>query len=332
MVLQRNDTVLIWGKARPFSLVKITFRGDSYLTIARWDKTWQIHIPAGQAGGPEAMVVNSRVIRDIYVGDVWLMSGQSNMAYPMDSVMDLYQTVRDSTFIPAIHHFKVSTWTPIDGPKDDQLGTNWSFMAPSEVGNWSALAYFFALKLYSETGIPQGIINASQGGSDITGWMTLKALRKSQPQYIDSLKDWPGDKTTFNAPSSFYNGMIAPMQNWKLSGIVWYQGETNVDRPHEYESLLTSFICDWRELFGKKLPFALVQIHNYNDPVDYRRVGWPIVQEAQRRVSAKIPNTVLIQTKDISPTDSLHPHRKREVGERAADSILLLRKASGYSE
>lgn len=322
MVLQSNDTVVIEGYAHPFAKVNISFLGRQYEVWAGWNKHWQARIPTGDAGGPFVMNINGQIIKDIYIGDVWLLSGQSNMAYSMDSVMDLYREIRDTTIIPAIHHFRVSTWTPIDGPKDDNLGTQWENLSPEAVGDWSAIGYFFARRMYEKSGRPQGIINASQGGSDITGWMSREALNDCMPRYIERLDKWPSDSCTFNAPTGFFNGMIAPMKNWKISGVVWYQGENNVDRPDEYATLLSSLIGSWRRIFWKKLPFIVIQLHDYQDPDTTWFPGWEKIRQSQCSVAQIMPHVTLIETAGLSESENLHPHHKQEVGECVADALL----------
>jgi sialate O-acetylesterase len=121
------------------------------------------------------------------------------------------------------------------------------------------------------------------------------------------------------------NAMIAPLEGLKLSGAIWYQGETDAGDPGPYELLLTALTRDWRTRFGAALPFLVVQLPNFGQlatgPVES---GWAAIRDAQHRVAAAHPATGLVVSIDAGDRSNLHPPDKRVIGRRAADVARLL--------
>jgi sialate O-acetylesterase len=118
--------------------------------------------------------------------------------------------------------------------------------------------------------------------------------------------------------SGMFYGMIAPLQPLKPTGVIWYQGESNVDSPASYETLLTSLIADWRRHFSRELPFIIVQLPNYGavatQPVES---GWAMLRNAQQQVAVHDPKVGIVVTQDVGNDTNLHPPRKYAVAERA---------------
>jgi sialate O-acetylesterase len=182
-VLQRGDTLRLWGTADAGERVDVRFRGKKYHTTADADGAWLLRLPPQKAGGPFELQVGDKTLKDVYVGDVWLTSGQSNMDLQVSRVADLYAAETDTVTCPAIHLIQIATRTVPDAPRTDLAGTErWETLQPSEVGHWSAVSYFFARQMYAATGVPQGIINSSQGGSAIEGWLSRDAIRTASPK------------------------------------------------------------------------------------------------------------------------------------------------------
>lgn len=124
-----------------------------------------------------------------------------------------------------------------------------------------------------------------------------------------------------DCPSSLHHGMIAPLQPFALRGAIWYQGESNSGQAAPYEKLLPALIADWRDVWGKDLPFLFVQLASY-------RGTHPAFREAQHRIWQKTPRTAMVVTTDVGDAGNIHPTRKRPVGERLA----LAARAISYGE
>ena len=189
MVIQRNDTARIWGTADAGEPVTVTFLKKKYKTIADNEGNWMVAIPTKKHGGPYMMTVNDIVLEDIYVGDVWLGSGQSNMDVHIDRVSEIYADEVMTDANPKIHliqfdrnitHKAAEPQTEVNA---HQYG--WESLSPENVGHWSAIGYFFCKDMYEKTGVPQGFINASMGGSNIVAWLSREKMLEVAPRYVN---------------------------------------------------------------------------------------------------------------------------------------------------
>ncbi len=179
MILQRSATVPVWGKATPMATV--SFRLDDMELDGSADRhgTWRIEIPPREAGGPHSITVSSGDeqinIADVWYGDVWIASGQSNMEWSVALSADADQEIASAND-PLIRHFKVPrTWAR--QPSLVLAGGEWHPADSAHVGAFSAVGYFFARALRASADVPIGILNTSWGGSRIEAWMSPDALR-----------------------------------------------------------------------------------------------------------------------------------------------------------
>lgn len=186
MVLQRDVPVKVWGFADAGEAVRLSFRGVELKTEADADGRWTIMLPAQTAGGPFQMQINELTLQDLLVGDVWLCSGQSNMELQVVRVMDMYKEEILSYENPMIRHFKVPTLYSFEGPQEDLPYGEWQPCTQEYVMQFSALAYFFARRLYETTGVPIGLLNVSVGGSRVESWISEEGL-KPYPQLYNTL-------------------------------------------------------------------------------------------------------------------------------------------------
>ncbi len=120
-----------------------------------------------------------------------------------------------------------------------------------------------------------------------------------------------------NTPSALYNAMINPLVPYQIAGAIWYQGEANVSRAVQYQTLFPAMIGDWRDQWGYEFPFYFVQIAPYN----YQNDLSPALRDAQR-LALKTPRTGMVVTLDIGNPDNIHPGNKQEVGARLAGLAL----------
>lgn len=115
-----------------------------------------------------------------------------------------------------------------------------------------------------------------------------------------------------------------PLQNYGIRGVLWYQGESNVDRRNEYAALLTAMIADWRSTFGNpELPFYIVELADFlsRDDVSGRQ-AWAEMRKEQAKVAETNRNTRLIRNSDLGEWNDIHPLDKKTLGQRAAESAL----------
>ncbi|MFC3158427.1 sugar-binding domain-containing protein [Chryseobacterium arachidis] len=138
-----------------------------------------------KAGGPFVMEINEITIRDILVGDVWLASGQSNMETPIARLTDRFPEINVSDF-NKIRYFKVPTQNTVESVRENiASGGKWFTGTASEVMNWTAFAYFYAVEAYEHTKIPQGMLVSSLGGSSIQSWVSQEHLKNFPDDIID---------------------------------------------------------------------------------------------------------------------------------------------------
>ena len=334
MVLQRESEARIWGWAEAGEEVQIT--GDwldaSQKVQADAAGNWQVRMKTGEAGGPHTLTIagkNRITLDQILFGEVWIASGQSNMEMPPVRVSGAYTGINNAAEevaaagYPQIRLFQVGNFSSKDPLDDVQPGISmygippsacqWQACSPETIRTFSSTAYFFARELHTQLNVPIGIIDSSWGGTSAEAWTPaagLKALNfTTELQQADSLPQQAGKKI----PTRLYNGMIHPLRNFKIRGVVWYQGEGNTRRADKYHQLFSTMIGEWRTAFGHQFPFYFVQIAPFN----YRGVNAAYLREAQL-ATMSLPKSGMVVTMDIGHPTDIHPKNKQAVGRRLA--------------
>lgn len=185
MVLQQNDTVSVWGTSAPDANVFVKTPWDSvFQASADNNGHWKVGIPTPGAGGPYTMIItsgqNTISIEDIYTGEVWLASGQSNMEMPLegwppsDTINNSAREIAEANY-PEIRMFTVRR--AVSDTLNSGVSGNWEICTPQNAPNFSAAAYFFARKIHNELQVPVGIIHSSWGGTPAESWVSKEGLR-----------------------------------------------------------------------------------------------------------------------------------------------------------
>ena len=498
LILQRDTANRIWGWANEGEEVVVKLDGQEMGSAIARNGEWLVLLEAMPAGGPHQLQVNGknqRVIDDVYFGDLWIASGQSNMQLPMERVKEKYGDEIAGADYPLIRMFTVPREYNFDLPQKDVAQGEWQAANSETVLDFSAVAYFFAKELYKKLDVAIGIVSSNFGGSPAEAWMSEEALQ-AYPHYLkvahsyrdevylkslldadqsrsdawyqnadakdsgltqsvkwfdnaydasswesinlpafledegvapmngvvwlkkeftlsasdagkaarlmlgrmvdaDStyvngvlvgnttyqypprryqvkehilqegkntvtvrlisnagkgglIKDKPywistGDTkinlngtwryrvgvvsepldapvfTRYKQPLGFYNAMLAPLLNLSIKGVIWYQGESNTDRPDEYAKLFPAMIRDWRKQWGQgDFPFIYVQLANFLEPQEEPVESmWAETRDAQLRALSE-PNTAMVVTIDVGEWNDIHPLNKKAVGERLA--------------
>jgi sialate O-acetylesterase len=367
MVLQRDCPLNIWGTADPGESVAVRFRDQEATATADANGRWSVSLDKQSAGGPFSLTIagqNTITLNNVLVGDVWVCSGQSNMWWPVASrpgSKELIGTENSSLRLFTVPASKVSQ------PQGD-LESHWQECGPNTLVGFSAVAYYFGRQIQQTQQVPIGLIHASYGGSGIEAWISAGALA-DDPELVavrernalmaerqrqqrarvqgevdryratvaqaekDGVKPPDPPRGMTAAPSShaqLYNGMIAPLLPYRIRGVLWYQGEANVNRPGDYRSLLSTLIRSWRREWRQgDLPFLMVQLAPYHKIVDQTQDSdWARLREAQWRTSKAISNTGMAVITDWGHETDIHVKQKQPVGERLA----LLARALVYHE
>lgn len=191
MVLQRYKQIPIWGFADANESVEIHFNKQIKKTQADKNGKWTVNLSPEKAGGPFELSIigkNKITIKNVLVGEVWICSGQSNMEFQVYKTMNSEKEIADSNY-PMIRHFGVAQ--DLSGtPKDDLKQGKWEAANKETVGNFTAVGYYFARKLYAELKIPIGIINTSWGGTNVETWTSREAFQNS-PEFKAMIADVP---------------------------------------------------------------------------------------------------------------------------------------------
>ena len=183
-VLQRDRPLPVWGRGTPGSKVTVRMGDKQAETVADAFGTWKVKLPAMPMNAqPVQMTISDTkqtiVLEDLLVGDVWLASGQSNMAFTLDQTLDGKQAVADSK-TPLLRHVRVNSRflreVPDDVVCDVRSDSAWCVSSPEHAGTFSAVAYFFGRKVVDTTGVPVGIITSALGGSHIEPWLSPSGI------------------------------------------------------------------------------------------------------------------------------------------------------------
>jgi sialate O-acetylesterase len=233
------------------------------------------------------------------------------------------------------------------------------------VAYWSGVGFYFGRELHRKLGVPVGMIHVSWSGSLIEPWIDRQTLladpefrplvtkfddqlavyAKKAGRKLEEVKaeilpasdfPWP-PKPTDNpdprhpgSPSAIYNYMVNPLVPFAFKGLIWYQGESNAPRAHQYRKLLPAMISDWRRIWGEgNFPFPIVQLANINDPKpEPGESEWAELREAQLMATRRVPKTGLVVTIDVGEANNVHPVNKEAVGHRLA----LAARAIAYGQ
>jgi sialate O-acetylesterase len=197
MVLQQGMKVRVWGTAGPGERVAVSFNSRTTQTIADQNGRWQTFIGPLKAGGPLMLTIkgaNTLTFKNVLVGEVWICSGQSNMEFPLVNAKGGAEAVAQANY-PEIHLFTVDKSTAAS-PLDNVKG-RWVVTTPEQVGQFSAVGYFFGRELYQHLKIPIGLIHTSWGGTPAEAWTSYEALATTPElkpildRYQESLKSLP---------------------------------------------------------------------------------------------------------------------------------------------
>lgn len=189
MVIQREVLVPVWGWADPGETITVELAGKSAKTTANAKGKWMLKLDKPSAAGPTTLIVrgkNTLTISDVLIGEVWLASGQSNMAMAVKEAQDAKEEIASANF-PEIRMFNVARRVAAE-PQED-CGGKWTVCSPETVAGFAATAYYFGRDLHQELKLPVGLINSSWGGTTIEGWTSLPA-QESEPALAPLLQSW----------------------------------------------------------------------------------------------------------------------------------------------
>lgn len=192
MVLQRETVNCIFGNGKIGTKVELEFRGNSYCSDVDTKGNWKIEFDSMSAGGPFELVLKNEdekiVYDDVFVGEVWVNSGQSNAKLPMIRMKHSYPQEFAAKKNDFVRMITIPISWSFEGEQDSVENPKWICASPDTIGEMSGTGYFFAKRLSEELKVPVGIVNASQGGSPISAWMSKKSLQELEKnEYLTRL-------------------------------------------------------------------------------------------------------------------------------------------------
>jgi sialate O-acetylesterase len=340
MVLQQGINNPVWGTADPDETVRVSITIDGRESVAAAttgaDGKWTAYLQpvALKPGGPYSLTIkgkNTITLKDVYVGEVWIASGQSNMEWPTRLTTDAEKNMAEAKN-PQIRLFTVPK--KIADKPQQTLEGKWVECTPENVKNFSAVAYYFGRALQKARNVPVGLIHTSWGGTRAEAW-TSRAVLEADSAYKDEYVKFDaarekGPSKNANDPSVLYNGMIAPLIPYAIKGAIWYQGESNAGKAYAYRTLFPTMIKNWRDDWKQgDFPFLFVQLAPWQKiEKEPKESAWAELREAQLMTAQKCPKTGMAVITDVGDEKDIHPRAKEPVGERLA----LAARAIAYGE
>ncbi len=219
MVLQRNVQIPIWGWGNPNEKIVIKFHNQTKNTTTDSEGNWIVRLDVEKAGGPFRLSIsgeNTIQINNVLVGEVWLCSGQSNMEWLVRYSLNAEEEIKTAEN-PFIRHIKIEK-TINSLPQNDISGGKWNVCDSVTVGDFSAVAYFFAKNLYAELKVPVGIINSSWGGSNIETWISREGFESSD-EFKEMIAKMPkiSNDSLYKARITLQREKVEQIQKVKLN-------------------------------------------------------------------------------------------------------------------
>ena len=363
-VLQQGVALPVWGAGKDGEQIIVKIQDQTASTTVR-DGRWLVRLKPMKAGGPFTMTItgdNTITITNLLVGEVWLCSGQSNMAF------HLARAANAAEAIAAAGDSQLRLFTVLSGATDTpktEVAGSWKESSPETARGFSAVAWFFGRELRRALKVPIGLINSSVGGTPAEAWTsraTLEAdpgLREIMERYAEQVNKYdpvaaaaqheravekhkravekaeaageklprapkaPADpRKSPVRPCGLYNAMIAPLEPYAIAGAIWYQGEANASRAAQYQKLFPAMIQDWRQAWGQG-DFPFFFVQ-----IAPHQAMKPEIREAQLVSWQKVPRTAMAVITDIGDEKDIHPTKKEPVGARLA----LAARAIAYGE
>ncbi|HBL33477.1 MAG TPA: sialate O-acetylesterase [Porphyromonadaceae bacterium] len=338
MVLQQNAKVKIWGEAEKSKTIEVrpSWNKTAIRTTSNDEGYWLAVIETPKASfKPQSIVISDGeevTLHDILIGEVWLASGQSNMEMPLNGffnnpVRKANETIALAGQYPAVRFVTIPNTQSFEPQKS--VKGRWQACNPTNSPNFSATAFFFAEALYRSLNVPIGIIVSAWGGSRVESWTNREELNRYPD--INLTEETVNKLHPAARPLLMYNGMIHPISNYIVKGVIWYQGESNVGSYQVYSERFQNMVNSWRKQWNNpELPFYYVEIA----PYEYGEGNWAaFLREAQFKAQKQIPHSGMISTNDlVEPYEihNIHPCNKTDVGKRLA--FMALNKTYGFHQ
>lgn len=358
MLFKQNEEAVISGTGKAQSIITAELIAPNGSTVegtrsqVKADGTFSLSFTAPPGSYDQYKIVlkadnvEFETLNDVVFGEQWLASGQSNMQYPLSQAkggLDMFKAEQKLDkwlrvlLVPAIPEYKGSdALVPVE-PQKDIPGAKWVTGESLDIYNMSAVAYYFAAEMREELDMPVGILNIPLGATSIDAWISREAIDSdaqfknqlvSEGKYIEKA-DWDeSEVNVYKAMTANYNLKVEALKGFKLSGMIWYQGESNLQLNESVDRYAVAFDLmqrSYTELFGYEnglLPIIYTQLASYyysDDGLYLSDMNILFAEMQKQRPESRamisitdVPLTYLPEVGDI------HPECKQEIGERMA--------------
>lgn len=325
MCLQRDAVNKIRGTIENLKgnkHIAAEFRGRTYYGEVYGDN-WEIYLPMMTAGGPFEMTLicdwGTKTIKDVYVGEVYLLSGQSNMEWKVgwsEGILDdLYSDEKEcrNENIRLLSLGGKFRETPT---KELETAPVWNGANASSIPNFSAVGFIFGKKMQESLGCPVGLVCTAIGGSIIESWMD----EETYAEYAKNNKTACDDSAIWKMPNLGFNGMIYPLEGFNFRGVGWYQGCSNVyGTEGNHDNALRALIACWRKFFDNpELTFSICELARFHE----NTIAYSTINEKIRIVAKEDKFVCNAINLDQGDWTDIHPRDKRIIGTRLSAETL----------
>ena len=325
MCLQRDAVNKIWGTIENLEgneHIAATFRGRTYYGTVK-NNNWEIYLPNMTAGGPFELTLicdwGTKTIEDVYVGEVYLLSGQSNMEWKVgwsEGVLDDLYSDENACRNDNIRLLSLATKFHDEPTKNLEAQPVWNGANVSSIKEFSAVGYIFGKRLQESLDCPVGLVCNAIGGTIVESWMDEEAFSEYERNY-ETARD---DSLMWKKPSGSFNGVIYPLEGFNFRGVCWYQGCSNIyGAEKNHDKALNALISCWRRFFNNpELTFSIAELARFvEDPDAYSVINEKIGIVA--RGDKLVCNAINLDQGDWA---DIHPRDKRVIGTRLANETL----------
>ena len=321
---------------------------------------WAVKLPGMPAGGPYELEISdgrtSRTMKDVWLGEVWVCTGQSNMDFQLRQCTTAEEDIASAGEQEKLRLFDMrENWYTgnVEWPRSALDSVNryqyftpsgWQKCSAESARVFSAIGYHFGRVLADSLGCHVGLICNSVGGATTESFVDYETLTWEFPEILadwnhgDFGQEWARGRALKNIalsdnplqrhpyqPAYLFSAAMKPLDRYGIKGIVWYQGESNAHNIEAHERLFGLMVWSWRQYWGEDIPVEMIQLSGIGT-----RPSWPKFRDSQRRLSETVPGVFMTVCSDLGNPTDVHPKAKKPVGERAASSVL--HNLYGYRE
>ena len=319
-VFAAHKPVRVYGTGN--GVAEVSFAGQTQKIVGR-DGAWFAEFPPMEYGGPYQLTFthgDERVgLDDIYVGEVYLFAGQSNMQFKLKE-SNTPQSAYESN-----DRLRLFNTDKLEAGEYYAAKDGWVKCEKDKAGEWTAIGYLVGREIAARKGVAVGVIGCYQGASVIESWVPRGTFEKIgiripvEQKFMDHTFE---DYSAWNGDGVLYGYALSQVTPYAISGVVWYQGESDAmeEEGKVYAQELRELVRIWRADFkDAELPFVIVQIADFTPRACE---GWRLIQQAQTEVGNTTPFVKTVESRDICETDDIHPRSKAALSARITAAIL----------